>query len=64
MAAEETPRIHGWLLGVQLLEGMDPSALSLRFADVIAPFGEASVEYLGIVQIGPEVVTESDVKLN
>ena len=64
MVTEDIAPIHGWLIGVTLQEGLDPNALSLRLADVIAPFGEASVEYLGTIELGPEVVTESDVKRN
>lgn len=61
---DEMPRVHGWLIGVTLQDGVDPSTLSLCLADAIAPFGEASVEYLGTIELGPEVDAEANVKLN
>ena len=51
MAIEETPRIHGWLVGLDLAEGVDPNAISLRLADVVSPLGKASVEYLGTIEL-------------
>ena len=51
MATEETPRIHGWLVGLDLEEGLDPNTISLRLADVVSPLGEASVEYLGTIEL-------------
>ena len=51
MVAEATPRIHGWLVGLDLEEGLDPNTISLRLADVVSPLGEASVEYLGTIEL-------------
>ena len=51
MATEETPRIHGWLVGLDLAEGVDPNTISLRLADVVSPLGETSVEYLGTIEL-------------
>ena len=56
--------MHGWLIGVTLQDGVDPNTLSLCIADAITPFGEASVEYLGTIELGPDVDAEANGKLN
>ena len=61
---DEIPRVHGWLIGVTLQEDVDPNTLSLCIADAITPFGEASVEYLGTIELGPDVDAEANGKLN
>ena len=53
--------VHGWLVGVEMEEGVAFNQLSLKLADALSfveGVGQVSVEYLGEIEIAPDAAVK------